>query len=217
MGVEIELQYLYDSDDPIMVPAELAGFALAESLRFDVLDTFYDTPDLEIRKAGCSLRVRKQSNLPHPLLTWKGPSERRPDGARQRQEIEVPIDHIPADGSEIVGTLGRYSMWEMVRDAASIPDGVELERIGELKNRRSSHLYVQGLHRVELTWDRLTFPLGDDQVRLEVETKRRRSAHFIAEIDRELHRLFGQRLRVARHGKAKELCVRLYPDVFPDE
>lgn len=217
MSVEIELQYLYDSDDPVMVPAELAGFALAESLRFDVLDTFFDTHELELRRAGCSLRVRKQSNLPHPLLTWKGPSERRPDGARQREEIEVPIDTVPTEGGEIVEALRRYGMWEMVHTEAGLPADVELERIGELKNRRSSHLYVQGLHRVELTWDRLTFPLGEPQTRLEVETKRRRSAAFISQIDEELKALFGKRLRQARHGKAKELCVRLYPDAFPDD
>ena len=215
-AVEIELQYLYASSDPIMVPAELSGFALAESLTYEIIDRFFDTDSLEIRRAGCSLRVRRQSNLPHPLLTWKGPSERRDDGARQREEVEVPIDHVPADGADIVDVLRRYSLWDVVRDAAGIGDDPDLEPIGELKNRRSSHLYVQGMHRLELTWDRLTFPVGDPQVRLEVETKREGSARFIADVDADLRRLFGKRLARAEHGKAKELCVRLYPELFPD-
>jgi inorganic triphosphatase YgiF len=212
--VEIELQYLYRSTEPIVVPTELAGFALAESLTFEIIDRFFDTADLELRRAGCSLRVRRQSNLPHPLLTWKGPSERREDGARQREEVEVPVDHVPADGAEIVDLLRRYSLWDVVRDTAGIGDDAEIEPIGELKNRRSSHLYVQGMHRLELTWDRLTFPVGEPQVRLEVETKRRGSARFIADVDADLRRLFGKRLSRAEHGKAKELCVRLYPEVF---
>src|SRR6476660_5795277 len=106
----------------MMVPAELAGFALAESLSFEIVDSFWDTQELRMRLAGCSLRVRRQSNLPHPILTWKGPSERREDGARQREEVEVPIDHVPADGADLVAALRRYSLWELVAPPASLPD-----------------------------------------------------------------------------------------------
>ena len=48
-SVEIELQYLYTGDEPLMVPAELANFALAGSAIFDIRDTFFDTGDLELR------------------------------------------------------------------------------------------------------------------------------------------------------------------------
>jgi inorganic triphosphatase YgiF len=212
--VEIELQYLYQSSDAMMVPAELAGFALAESLRFEIVDAFWDTHNLELRRAGCSLRVRRQSNLPHPLLTWKGPSERREDGARQREEVEVPIDHVPTDADEILEVLRRYHLWELVAPPAALPDDVRLEMIGELKNKRSSHLYVQGLHRLELAWDRVTYPVGEPEARLEVEAKRQRAARFMADVDRELRAVYGKRLQTAGHGKAKELCRRLYPDVF---
>jgi inorganic triphosphatase YgiF len=197
-----------------MVPAELAGFALAESLSFEIVDAFWDTHNLELRQAGCSLRVRRQSNLPHPLLTWKGPSERRDDGARQREEVEVPIDHVPTDADEILEVLRRYHLWELVAPHAALPDDVRLEMIGELKNRRSSHLYVQGLHRLELAWDRITYPVGEPEARLEVEAKRQRAARFMADVDRELRAVYGKRLQPAGHGKAKELCRRLYPDVF---
>jgi inorganic triphosphatase YgiF len=212
--VEIELQYLYRSSDPMMVPAELAGFALAESLSFEIIDSFWDTHDLDLRRSGCSLRVRRQSNLPHPILTWKGPSERREDGARQREEVEVPIDHVPEDPDEIVGTLRRYHLWELLAPPAGLDDAAELEMIGGLKNRRSSHLYVQGLHRLELAWDRVTFPVGEPEPRLEVEAKRQRAARFMKDVDAELHTLYPGKLVPAAHGKAKELCLRLYPDMF---
>jgi len=212
--VEIELQYLYRSPDKMMVPAELAGFALAESLQFEIVDAFWDTPDFALRRAGCSLRVRRQSNLPHPVLTWKGPSERRDDGARQREEVEVPIDRVPVDGSDLLEILRRYSLWQLVSAPAEIDLEVALECIGELRNRRSSHLYVQGLHQLELTWDRVAYPVGEPEVRMEVEAKRQRAARFIAAVDLELRKLYGKRLVTAPHGKAKELCRRLYPEVF---
>ena len=212
--MEIELQYLYRSNDAMMVPAELAGFALAESLSFDIVDAFWDTQDLRLRRTGCSLRVRRQSNLPHPVLTWKGPSEWREDGARQREEVEVPIDHVPVDAAEILATLRRYHLWELLAPPANLEDDVELECIGELKNRRTSHLYVQGLHRLELAWDRIAYPVGEPEARLEVEAKRQRAARFLADVARDLASLYGKKLVPAPHGKAKELCRRLYPELF---
>ena len=212
--MEIELQYLYRSPDTMMVPAELAGFALAESLTFEIVDSFWDTHELALRQAGCSLRVRRQSNLPHPILTWKGPSERREDGARQREEVEVPIDHVPSDGTDLLAALRRYSLWELVAPPAALPDDVELENIGELKNRRSSHLFVQGLHRLELAWDRISYPVGEPERRLEVEAKRQRAARFMAAVDAELRGIYGKSLTPAPHGKAKEMCLRLYPELL---
>jgi inorganic triphosphatase YgiF len=214
--VEIELQYLYRSTDAMMVPAELAGFALAESLSFEIVDSFWDTHELQLRRAGCSLRIRRQSNLPHPVLTWKGPSEWREDGARQREEVEVPIDHVPNGAAEIIEALKRYHLWELIAPPVGLGDEaeLELERIGELKNKRSSHLYVQGLHRLELAWDRITYPVGEPEARLEVEAKRQRAARFLGEVHAELLKLYGKKLVPAPHGKAKEMCRRLYPDMF---
>ena len=212
--MEIELQYLYRSTDAMMVPAELAGFALAESLSFEIVDSFWDTHELELRLAGCSLRIRRQSNLPHPVLTWKGPSEWRDDGARQREEVEVPIDHVPTGAADIIAALERYHLWELVAPPAGLEGDIELERIGELKNKRSSHLYVQGLHRLELAWDRITYPVGEPEARLEVEAKRQRAARFLGDVHTELLKLYGKKLVPAPHGKAKEMCRRLYPDMF---
>ena len=89
-----------------------------------------------------------------------------------------------------------------------------LALIGELENRRSTHDYVQGLHRVELCWDRLRFPLGPTQIRLELETKNDYAGRFISDFDRELREIFNGDLSDAEYGKAKELCVRLYPELF---
>ncbi len=212
--VEIELQYLYRSSDPLLVPAELAGFALAGSSSFEIVDAYFDTAELALRRAGSSLRIRRQTSLPAPVLTWKGPSTRRPDGAKERDEVEIPLDHVPVDGSGVASQLERFRLWEQVTAATAITPATPLEGIGELRNRRSAHLFVQGLHQLELTWDRLTYPAGDPEVRLEVEVKRQGAARFLAAVDAELRALYGKKLAPTPYGKSHELARRLYPEAF---
>ena len=210
--MEIELQYLYTGDEPLLVPAELANFSLAGSALFDIRDTFFDTGELALRREGCSLRIRRQSNLPTPFLTWKGPSTRRADRAREREEIEFTVDHIPVDGDEMLEMVEAAGL--LKRLPAALGRTPSLALIGELENRRSTHDYVQGLHHVELCWDRLRFPLGPTQIRLELETKNDYAGRFIGDFDRELREIFNGALSDAEYGKAKELCVRLYPELF---
>ena len=210
--MEIELQYLYTGDGPLMVPAELATFSLGRSEIFDIRDTFFDTRDLDLRRAGCSLRIRRQSNLPAPFLTWKGPSTRRSDRAREREEIESAVDHIPAVGSEMLAMVEAADLLGKIVDV--VGKQPKLALIGELENRRSTHDYVQGLHHVEMCWDRLRFPLGPPQIRLELETMSDAAGRFIGDFDAELRAIFAGELRDAEYGKAKELCVRLYPEML---
>ena len=114
MAVEIELQYLYLGSAPPLVPTELAGFTLAESQSFAILDTYFDTDALELRRAGCSLRVRQAHNLPAPVAGsdaraarfWPvddvlGWSQRAGDDAPPDQPV-LAFDHaeIIADGVE---------------------------------------------------------------------------------------------------------------------
>ena len=73
---------------------------------------------------------------------------------------------------------------------------------------------MQGLHRLELAWDRITYPVGEPEARLEVEAKRQRAARFLADVHAELLKLYGKKLVPAPHGKAKEMCRRLYPEMF---
>ena len=114
--MEIELQYLYRGDQPAMIPVELADFVLGDSEAYSVLDTYHDTDRLALRRAGCSLRIRSQGNLPRPLLTWKGPATRRPDGSKSREELQVALDHVPRDGTEVAAVLHRLDLWERVCD-----------------------------------------------------------------------------------------------------
>jgi adenylate cyclase class IV len=212
--VEIELQYRYVGEDAEIVPIELAGFTLAESATTDILDTYWDTPALDLRRAGCSLRIRSAHDLGRAQLVWKGPARRRPDGSKERDEVEIPLDHVPTDGDELARLLKRFHLRSTIAEAAEVDASVELHAVGELRNSRSSHVYVQGLHRLELCWDRLTYPVGPPETRVEVEVKSESAARFLAAVDAELRELFGKKLESAPHGKSRELCVRLYPELL---
>jgi hypothetical protein len=54
--------------------------------------------------------------------------------------------------------------------------------IGELRNRRSRHVYTHGLHRIDLTWDELEFPTGPPQIRLEVEANTKPAERLLGQV-----------------------------------
>lgn len=212
--MEIELQYLFPVEPRLVVPTELADFQLEGSARVTIIDRFWDGDALQLRRSGSTLRIREQSGSGGPALCWKGVATRRKDGAKQRQEIELPIDHVPTDGAQMTETLAANHLDAMIIADTGLDDLPDLHAIGELRNRRSTHLYRQGLHIVELTWDRITYPTGEGETRLEVETKSPQAAAFLGAMARDLQEIYGERLVPAPHGKSRELCNRLYPDLL---
>jgi uncharacterized protein YjbK len=206
-GVEVELQYLVGSDEPPLVPIELAGVGLQSSRAVELVDVYFDTADLALRRAGCTLRVRSETGRPVRLM-WKGPAVRTGD-AKQREEREVQIDHVPTDGEGVRALLVQKELWDVVaRTAPEVADH-GLEVIGQLQNQRSVHCYRRGWHRFELAWDRLTYPVGPPEVRIEVEATSSSAVHLLERVDLELRRHFGDTLRRPRRGKVKELCARV--------
>lgn len=209
---ELELQYLYRGKKDPVVPTALGDLVLAGSRNVRVVDTYYDTASLDLRRAGCKLRVREVQGEARPVLTWKGSSRRTKHGAKQRQEVEVPISAPPDGGEELVRLLRRYRLWPLVRKATG-SDDVELREIGQLRTDRSAHVYVNGLHRLELTWDRVEFPKGPGEVRLEVEMKSGAALSRLGRARSRLAKIFGDDLLDAPRGKTRELCARLYPEL----
>src|SRR3954451_5702915 len=205
--MEVELQYLYTGSAPPQVPALLATLPLGSSSRFLLVDRYFDTEDLALRRSGHSLRVRVADNDPAPRLTWKGPATR--DGLRsekRRHEIEFPVELLPGSGDELVGLLLEHGLWERICKASELDGGAALHQIGELRNRRSSHQYEHGLHLLELSWDHVEYPLGPEEVRLEVELKSAFAERYLEQADAELRALFGSDLTTPERGKVRELC-----------
>jgi putative Mg2+ transporter-C (MgtC) family protein len=206
--IEVELQYVHRGDGTAVVPVVLAGLPLVSSQRVDLNDIYFDTADLDLRRSRCTLRVRCEADR-EPRLVWKGPSQRRPDGAKTRDEREFVLAATPVDGTDLLGALERSGL----RDAVSAVAGQDalsaLGPVGELRNTRSIHVYGDEILALELVWDHLQYPVGPTEVRVEVEAKTPRSSELLALADRELRHQFGRALEPPRRGKASELCARL--------
>jgi hypothetical protein len=72
---------------------------------------------------------------------------------------------------------------------------------------------VRGLHRLELTWDQLEFPVGPPETRVEVEVKSKLAERYLAQAEEDLRSLFEDDLEAPPRGKVRELCTRLYPEL----
>jgi inorganic triphosphatase YgiF len=214
MKFEVELQYLYRGEAPLVVPVELASMTLATSERFDIVDSYFDTEQLDLRREGCSLRVRQTGNEPLPQLTFKGrSSERGSHNGKARREIELPVESIPQDTGELTDLLREVELLDVVAKAARLADDAVLCHIGVIRNDRSTHRYVNGMHELELTWDRLEYPVGPKETRLELEVKWEHAESALAHADAELRQLLGDDLVEPKRGKVRELCERLYPQL----
>jgi len=211
--VEIELQFVYRGASPLVVPTRLGELALGRSRTISILDTYYDTDALDLRRSGCSLRVRQAENRVRPVLTLKGPSKKR-TGAKRRFEAEIEIEQLPAQIADMAALLRDVDLLDRARAFANLPRRPQLVPVGALRNRRSEHRYEHGLHRLDLTWDELEFPTGPPQTRLEVEAESTTAERLLDLAATELRDLFGDDLVEPERGKTRELCERLYPELL---
>ena len=211
--MEVELQFVYRGKGPLFVPVQLADLELRRSSIEVILDTYFDTPELVLRRAGCSLRVRRSDVAHRPRLTFKGPS-RKHASVKRRQETEVELDSLPEQPEAMPFMLHRLGLDEALRTCANWKLDASLQPVGELRNRRSQHRYIHGLHRLDLTWDELEFPTGPPQTRLEVEARAEPAERLLQRAGRELEALFGDDLVAPERGKTRELYERLYPELF---
>ncbi len=211
--VEVELQYIYRGNTAPLVPTRLADLELGRSTHFSLLDTYYDTEGLDLRRNGCSLRIRQSDGEVLPRLTLKGPSRPR-GGAKARYESETEIARLPGEIDDIRDLLRALDLLTELERLVETASGRELHAIGALRNRRTEHRYEHGLHRLDLTWDELEFPTGPPETRLEVEAHSDVAARLLEQAAAQLTTLFGEELQPPDRGKLRELCERLYPEIL---
>src|SRR4051812_42241325 len=183
--MEVELQFVYRGEPPLVVPTRLGDLELCRSRTISILDTYYDTASLELRRSGCSLRVRQAENVVQPLLTLKGPS-RKHNAGKRRYEVEVGVNQLPPEIGEMAALLEELSLLGELQRLSGLSGAVELVPIGALRNRRSEHRYEHGLHRLDLTWDELEYPTGPAELRLEVEAASIQAERLLAQAEDEL-------------------------------
>lgn len=206
------MQFVYRGEGPLVVPVRLCDLELRRSRAIGILDTYYDTRSLEVRRSGCSLRIRQAENLVHPVLTLKGPSRKR-FGGKRRFEAETAVNQLPAQISDMASLLSGLGLLGELQRLSGIGDVPELVPIGALRNRRSEHRYEHGLHRLDLTWDELEYPTGPAELRLEVEAASPQARRLLAQATAELQLALGEGLVEPHQGKTRELCERLYPEL----
>jgi uncharacterized protein YjbK len=210
--VEVEAQFVYLGERPLVVPISLADLELRRSRVSFLRDTYFDSESLALRRAGCSLRIREAEGSSHPYLTFKGPSRKRRH-VKRRHETEVKMKTLPATSEDLLSALHDVGVEAQIGRFASLSADL-LRPIGQLRNRRSTYRYEHGLHRLDLTWDELEFPTGSPQIRMEVEAKAEPAERLLQQAAEELLALFDDKLVPPERGKTRELCERLYPELL---
>jgi adenylate cyclase class 2 len=102
--LEQEVKLAFESAEAARQSIESAGGRLVVSRRL-LEDTAFDTDDLELRKRGTALRLRRDAGA--GIITVKGPIQ--PGPVKSREEIETSIGDA-AIGEAILAALG-YRRW----------------------------------------------------------------------------------------------------------
>jgi inorganic triphosphatase YgiF len=126
---EVELKFVCGPDD---LAAVLAAAPAGDDDTAELISVYFDTPELDLQRAGASLRVRESKGRRVQTL-------KRGEGLT-REEFEAPIDGLAPDPK--LGPLPKL-----------VPDGASLKPAFNVRvNRRQRRLTFQGAE-IELALD----------------------------------------------------------------
>lgn len=151
MGIEIERQWL--APDAVELPDHIGSFEAGAHEERTIVDTYLDTADRALREGGGRLRIRVQNG--RTLATFKQSLEGAADGVRRREEVEGPAEGDPEES-------------DAFRAARALTGGALLE-VGTLHTARTAREYRDGALVVEAVIDRLRYPDGSTETRVEAE------------------------------------------------
>jgi inorganic triphosphatase YgiF len=183
-GVEIERQWRARAG--LHLPSAIGPWRVVAERRQQLVDHYYDTAERQLAEQRARLRVRHDDDAAVATLKRRVPSGGR---LRRRIEIEGPCDGDPETSVAFV--------------AARLLTLQPLDRIGRIATARTVRVYVCGERAVELARDRVSYPVGADEWRLEAEG----AADDVDEIGRLLEQLELGLGRV-RRGKVQTLLRR---------
>jgi inorganic triphosphatase YgiF len=183
-GVEIERQWRAHAG--LRLPPLLGAWRALAERDLRLVDHYYDTADLQLAEQRARLRVRCSDEADVATLKRRVSSG---DRLRRRIEIEGPCGGDPEASVAFI--------------AARLLTLHPLERIGRIVTARTAHVYACGERRIEIARDRVSYPVGGDEWRLEAEG----AADDVNEIAGLLERLpLG--LEPVRRGKVQTLLRR---------
>jgi uncharacterized protein YjbK len=149
-GFEIERQWR--SQPGVRLPAEIGEWSCVRALDERLLDHYFDTADMELHRRRVRLRVRRSEALRYSTLKRRISTT---SGLRRRVEIEGPCAHDPETSAAFI--------------AARLLTLQPFVEIGRIITARTTSVYVSQGRAVEIVRDRVTYPIGQDEWRLEVE------------------------------------------------
>jgi inorganic triphosphatase YgiF len=126
---EVELKFACGPDD---LAAVLAAAPPGDDTAAELISVYFDTPDLDLKKAGASLRVRESKGLRVQTL-------KRGDGLA-REEHEAPIEGLAPDPK--LGPLPKLA-----------PDGASLKPIFNVRVQRRQRTFAFEGAEIELALD----------------------------------------------------------------
>jgi inorganic triphosphatase YgiF len=183
-GLEVERQW--SAHPRLRLPHAIGEWHAVDDHCNRLVDHYYDTADLQLHERRARLRLRSAGASEVATLKRRVPSR---DGLRRRIEIEGPCAGDPEESVAFV--------------AARLLTLHPLLEIGRIVTSRSARVYARGERSVEIVLDRVSYPVGGDEWRLEAEG----DAEDVTEIATLLDRLpLG--LAPVRRGKVQTLLRR---------
>ena len=165
---EIEWQFDADGLEPVegwltRYASEPSGPTLTADSAVGIKDSYFDTEDWRLYRAGYALRVREIDGKVEATMKSLEPSE---GSLRNRREISEPLDDDqPTTLMESRGPAGSMSR--------KIIGGHELRRLFGIRTRRQRFVLQLDDSAGEVSLDASKIPVGEDSVslrRVEVET-----------------------------------------------
>jgi CHAD domain-containing protein len=162
---EIEWQFDADEFEPIedWLGRRSSGLTVAPEPTVGITDSYYDTDDWRLYRAGYALRVRETDGDVEATMKSLEPAE---DSLRRRREITEPLkDGKPATLGQARGPVGERSRMLVGKR--------EVRRLFQIQSRRQRFALLREDARVgEVSLDASEIPLGGEPVglrRVEVE------------------------------------------------
>lgn len=149
-GFEVERQWR--AHPSLQLPAAIGAWRAIGDRSERLVDHYYDTADLELDRQRARLRLRSSETAEVATLKRHVTSSA---GLRRRVEIEGPCDGDPELSLAFV--------------AARLLTLQPLIELGRIVTERTTRVYADGERSVEVVRDRVSYPVGDDEWRLEAE------------------------------------------------
>jgi inorganic triphosphatase YgiF len=183
-GFEVERQWR--AHPALQLPLSLGAWRAVDDRCERLLDHYYDTADLQLDRQRARLRLRTSDAAEVATLKRHVTSSA---GLRRRVEIEGPCEGDPELSAAFI--------------AARLLTLHPLVELGRIVTARATRVYARGERTVEVVRDCVSYPVGEDEWRLEAEGE----AGDVTELGALLDRMpLG--LAPVRRGKVRTLLQR---------